>query len=257
MENLCSIYANASCRETNALYKSKHVEYAGLNWNVEVVKVLIEAGTDVNTGAIEPVLVTAVRFGHAEVVKAVIDAGADVNNGYNKQALKITAVRGYEQCMSLLIDAGADVNHVYNNDKSALILATEKCHTKCMKLLIKNGAQVNWYAEPFQHFPKHLFQRYQQTLGKLYWLLLAAGVDSRVLNTLFPKSRFIFPLEEEMSLMYLCREVTRKHLLQMSPVNLFFRVPQLGLPTLLQDYLLLNVSLDDDDDDDDTDDDQE
>ena len=255
MENLCSIYAKASCRETNALYKPKHVECAGLNWNVEVVKVLIEAATDVNTGAIEPVLVTAVRFGHAEVVKALIDARADVNHAYNKQALNITAVRGYDQCMTLLIDAGADVNHVYNNDKSALIIATEKCHTKCMKLLIKKGAQVNWYAEPIPHFSKHLFPHSQQALGKLYWLLLAAGVDSRVLNLLFRKSRFIFPLEEEMSLMYLSREVIRKHLLQMSPVNLFFRVPQLGLPTLLQDYLLLNISLDDDDNAD-TDDDE-
>ena len=255
MENLCSIYANASCRETNAHYKSKHVECAGHNWNVEVVKVLIEAATDVNTGAIEPVLVTAVRFGHAEVVKALIEAGACVNHGYNKQALKITAVRGYDQCMSLLIDAGADVNHIYNNDKSALILATEKCHTKCMKLLIKNGAQVNWYAELIPHFPKHLFSCNQKALGKPYWLLLAAGVDSRVLNLLFPKSRFIFPLEEEMSFMYLSREVIRKHLLQMSPVNLFVQVPRLGLPTLLQDYLLLNVSLDDDGDAD-TDDDE-
>ena len=63
MENLCNIYTNTSCREINALYraiKSRHVEYAGLNWNVEIVKVLTEVGTDVNTGAIEPVLVTAV-----------------------------------------------------------------------------------------------------------------------------------------------------------------------------------------------------
>ena len=231
------------------------MEYAGLNWNVEIVKVLTEAGTDMNTGAIEPVLVTAVRFGHAEVVKALVEAGADVNHGYKKQALKITGVSGYDQCLSLLIDAGADVNHVYNNDKSALILAAEKCHTKCMKLLIKNGAEVNWYAEPFQHFPKHLFQHDQQTLGKLYWLLLAAGVDSRVLKLLFPKSRFIFPLEQEMSLIHFCRETIRKQLLQMSPVNLFVQVPQLGLPTLLQDYLLLNVSLDDDGDAD-TDDDE-
>ena len=254
MENLCNIYTNASCSETSAI-KSKHVECAGHNWNLEIVKVLTEAATDVNTGAIEPVLVTAVRFGHAEVVKALIDAGADVNNGYNTQALKITAVNGYDQCMSLLIDAGADVNHVYTNDKSALILATEKCHTKCMKLLIKNGAQVNWYAEPIGPFSKHLFPCNQKALGELYWLLLASGVDSRCLNLLFPKSSLIYPSEEEMGLMYLCREVIRKHLLQMSPVNLFFQVPQLGLPTLLQDYLLLNVALDDDDDNN-TDDDE-
>ena len=113
---------------------------------------------------------------------------------------------------------------------------------------------MNLYADPIQHFPKHLFQHDQQTLGKISWLLLAAGVDSRVLKLLFPKSRFIFPLEQDMSLIHFCRETIRKQLLQMSPVNLFVQVPQLGLPTLLQDYLLLNVSLDDDGDAD-TDDD--
>ena len=70
---------------------------------------------------------------------------------------------------------------------------------------------------------------------------------------LFPRSLPTSPPEEEMSLMDLSRQCIRKHLLQMSPVNLFVRVPQLGLPTLLQEYLLFNVALDDDDDDDDDD----
>ena len=65
---------------------------------------------------------------------------------------------------------------------------------------------------------------------------LAAGVDTYI-HTSGP--------EEEMSLKHLCRQCIRKHLLQMSPVNLFVWVPQLGLPTLLQEYLLCNVSLDD------------
>ena len=43
----------------------------------------------------------------------------------------------------------------------------------------------------------------------------------------------------------------------MNPVNLFVPVPQLGLPTLLQEYLLYNVSLNDDDDDDDHNDDDD
>ena len=75
------------------------------------------------------------------------------------------------------------------------------------------------------------------------------------MNKRFPRSIYIYPLEEEMSLKHLCRKAIRKHLLKMSPVNLFVQVPQLGLPTLLQDYLWLNVSVDDDDDDD-TDDDE-
>ena len=46
---------------------------------VEIVKVLTDAGADVNTATTESMLVIAVRYGHTEVVKALIDVGADVN----------------------------------------------------------------------------------------------------------------------------------------------------------------------------------
>ena len=257
------------------------LEVAVRDGNVEIVKFLIHAGADVNTATTEPMIVTAVRFGYVEIVKALIeagtdinpsttlirdnplaqaaldknteclkillDAGADVNHSYNKVALAITALSGYDCCMSLLIDAGADVNHKYNNGKSALFLATENCYLKCMRLLIKKGAEVTCVKDSVQQFLNHISPRHQKAMGKSYWLLLAAGVDSPLLNLLFPKSRFIFPLEEEMSLMYLSREVIRKHLLQMSPVNLFVQIPHLGLPTLLQEYLLFNVALDNND----------
>ena len=50
----------------------------------------------------------------------------------------------------------------------------------------------------------------------------------------------------EIRLMNICREAIRKHLLQMSDVNLFSRIPKLGLPTMLSQYLLYDVFLDDD-----------
>ena len=46
------------------------------------------------------------------------------------------------------------------------------------------------------------------------------------------------------SLMNICRETIRKHLLQMSYVNLFFQVPRLPLPRLMTSYLLYDVTLD-------------
>ena len=48
--------------------------------NVEIVKVLIEAGADVNTTKPESLLVTAVRDNKVEIVKVLINAGADVNS---------------------------------------------------------------------------------------------------------------------------------------------------------------------------------
>ena len=46
-----------------------------------------------------------------------------------------------------------------------------------------------------------------------------------------------------------CRRAIRKHLLELSPVNLFCKIPQLGLPKLMEDYLLYGVTLDINDDD--------
>ena len=64
--------------------------------------------------------------------------------------------------------------------------------------------------------------------------------------------------EVALNLKHLCRETIRKHLLKLDPhENLFHRVPRLGLPTLISDYLLYNQTLDDeknDDSDDDSDD---
>ena len=65
--------------------------------------------------------------------------------------------------------------------------------------------------------------------------------------------------EPELSLKNICRESIRNHLLQMSNVNLFARVPKLPLPKALQSYLLYYQALqeeeeeeeiEDDDDDD-------
>ena len=61
------------------------------------------------------------------------------------------------------------------------------------------------------------------------------------------------PKPRKLCLMAKCREVIRGHLLRYSIVNLLVRVPQIGLPSLLTDYLLYNMSLDGDGDDGDND----
>ena len=53
----------------------------------------------------------------------------------------------------------------------------------------------------------------------------------------------LFAFRIQMCLTNLCRESIRKHLLQISNVNLFVRVSELGLPAMLQEYLLYNISL--------------
>ena len=55
----------------------------------------------------------------------------------------------------------------------------------------------------------------------------------------------------KLCLKHLCREAIRNHLLKVEPhTHLFGRIPQLGLPSLVNEYLLYDISLNDDDDDD-------
>ena len=73
--------------------------------------------------------------------------------------------------------------------------------------------------------------------------------------------------QPEWNLKHLAREAIRKHPINIDPhENLFGRIPLLGLPSLITEYLLYDMSLDDDltlsddsdvysDDDDDSDDD--
>ena len=56
---------------------------------------------------------------------------------------------------------------------------------------------------------------------------------------------------KELTLMELSIEAIRNHLLKLDPhTHLFGRVPKLGLPSLLTEYLLYGASLDDDSDND-------
>ena len=49
----------------------------------------------------------------------------------------------------------------------------------------------------------------------------------------------------KLSLKHMCREAIRKHLLQMSNLILFCRIPRLVFPHQLRDYLLYYMSIDD------------
>ena len=52
---------------------------------------------------------------------------------------------------------------------------------------------------------------------------------------------------DELCLQSVCRKAIRSHMLNVNLVNLFIRIPHIGLPALLTDYLLYGQSLDEDD----------
>ena len=50
-------------------------------------------------------------------------------------------------------------------------------------------------------------------------------------------------LKPDLNMMDICRRAIREHLMNLSNVNLFVRIPELGLPAPLISFLLYNVSL--------------
>ena len=79
-------------------------------------------------------------------------------------------------------------------------------------------------------------------------LLFAAGDK---VTELSDEVKRILDEPGKMNLSHLCREAIRKQLLEMDVhTHLFGRVPRLGLPAPLQNYLLYDQTLDDEADDD-------
>ena len=147
------------------------------------------------------------------------------------------------------------------------------CSVKCIRRLLRAGSHIN------QSFSDAI-SNYQNALGIMLDYESRTNTDIDTLMFLYAAGETLDGTEEDkipeelkfkeekLELKHICREAIRKHLLKLDPhQHLFGRIPQLGLPSIVTEYLLFNQSLDDDsddeeeeeeeDDDDDDDDDDE
>ena len=100
------------------------------------VRVLIEAGADINKHATYPkrsALWMACDHDRPDIVMQLIKAGADVNAESitdGTSALEMAVGRGYEACVALLVNAGADVS-----ERTLIDLAERHDRTNILKML--------------------------------------------------------------------------------------------------------------------------
>ena len=237
-KEVLSLLINAGA---DAISLGKSVITVAKEGNDEILHYLIEMGADVNLRKGEA-LVWAARHNH-QCLRHLIDAGADVNsrNG-TYSALKWAVVNGKEMCVELLIEAGVDVN-------------TCKLHYTSLKILwklLRAGIEVNIIGDNEETALRYCIKELREKnangdeLKEKIKILHAAG-EILIKNYRYSCRKpvelpdFLKYRSEELNLMSICRELIRKHLLQMSKVNLFFRVPRLGLPDVLCQYLLYNM----------------
>lgn len=100
-------------------------------------------------------LCIAVRTGNRHIVKVLLDAGADVNRPASslcgRTALQEAAQKGNVQIVDMLLDAGADVNQdpAESSGGTALQLAAIQGYIGIARKLLGRGANVN--AKMFRH----------------------------------------------------------------------------------------------------------
>ena len=237
--------------------------------SVQYTEQLLKGGADVNISDKDgrTALFDAVR-NSVQCTDLLLKAGADVNikDKYGETALFDGVSQGSVQCTDLLLKAGADVNVTNRIGRTVLFLNTffprpiTTAVLNSMKLILRELIKVNVRDNYGSNaLTLHLNYIGNSSTGPEYikfaMLLLSAGEtldkDGRIrLLRLFNQKDDVVPVEAseyrrtsaEISLMNICRETIRKHLLQMSQVNLFVRVPR--LPRLMTSYLLYDVTLD-------------
>ena len=260
------------------------LSYAASNDHAGVVNTLIRAGADVNDRDCNgrTCLIHAVECGHDACVNLLVRAGADVNKEWRGEtALMIAVMLGHQRCTDLLLKAGADVNsadyHANTPLHKALDISekhSKPCSTilKVIRAVLRAGAHVNMMNRRHLTPLEYYFQERKDRLGAflgfacLSWdtpepcngdcerkavrILLAAG--ERASDNISQGVQGVRPAGN-LTLMGHSTEAIRNHLLKLDPhIHLFGRVPKLGLPSLLTEYLLYGTSLEDDNHDGDT-----
>jgi len=107
---------------------------------LEMVKLLQEKGVDINAGH-GRALINAVDGGNVQVVKLLLNGGADVNTkDDSKTTVLMNAVgKGRLEITNLLLDKGADVNASDNSHTTSLIYAVGG-HFELLNMLRYKGA---------------------------------------------------------------------------------------------------------------------
>ena len=243
----------------------------------EILAMLLGAGADVKLFPLHQVVGS---YRQLERVKLLIQKGADVNkqNNSGETPMYRAASIGDSTCMELFVKSGADVNTPDNHGVTPLMKVAEtlgrcriegpkmiglqleknsihRCnlrYTELIRILLKLGARINCRDNLGRNALELacLHPDTENCKKYSYMFLYAIGeildcdkLKDEKIAEYFQKLKE--NLEDNLDLKHLCREAIRKHLIDVDPhEHLFGRIPELGLPSLVTEYLLYDYSLD-------------
>ena len=192
---------------------------AAVNGQTEIIKILLDAGADVNRKRFSgfSALTRASGAGHHETLKILLERGAATAtdealewaaDGGHDKCLKLllqakyekqecsaplhkAIMKGYVDCADILIKAGADVNSRHygspfrnSGNSTALFEAVKSDHVQCVKKLMEAGADVNEDEQRFylpSVFPNLLYNAAQNGSVECVGYLLDANPNTRTI----------------------------------------------------------------------------
>lgn len=176
-----------------------------------------------------------------EFLQTLLQNGANVNYRAKDKStpILVASSNGQLECIKVLVDYGADLNVTGQWTSTPLIEAALHGFTQCVRYMLMSGALVNCAGDDSKSLPASIYFNNKEAI----MLMFSAG------EKLCDKDSMLAPDEVKfekqiMNLKHFCRRSIRKHLLDINQhEHLFHRVPKLGLPPTLLQYVLYNMSL--------------
>ncbi|KAM0460131.1 hypothetical protein ACHAO4_002262 [Trichoderma viride] len=116
--------------------------------NIEVIKLFLEIGADVNAecGEWGSALLAAAAKGNLRALELLVKSGANVNSPSERGTCLLTSLNEKStQCLTFLLDNGADIDVQSGNGETALSDTLKRGHVDMdlLKLLLERNANVN------------------------------------------------------------------------------------------------------------------
>lgn len=159
--------------------------------NMEIVKLLIDNGADVNFPAHDRYGLTALQAaiisGDLKVVDYLLDKKADVKAAsgwlFGRTALQAASKMGYAQLASELIQRGANVEEDTSmHDETCLYLAARSGNVNLVRLLLRHGANPDTPPTRTYWSSTVLYQAIRSGKHDVVETLLAYGADATKYN---------------------------------------------------------------------------
>ena len=205
----------------------------------DLVKRLVKMKVNVNRNE---ALFEVIRRGHIKWVEYFLEAGADVNvvQLCGCLALMVATLIGNVECLNLLIAAGADVNKfcIYQSERQqamAIVASGKKPgYNGNIRSMMHHAEYGDDYraAHGNRSFTAVMLAASSDN-HEYVEVLIDAGADVNEADGYYCEK------SKQVNLMNICREAIRYHLLKLDQhENLFVRIPRLGLPEDMSNYLL-------------------